>query len=48
MSRHPTYNTFSFITLLTLPVQTNQFLLRTFNFFDLSNFVDSVFFIINY
>ena len=43
-----TYDTFSFITLLTLPVQTNEVLLRTFNFFDFSYFVESLFFIINY
>ena len=46
-SWHRSYDTFSFISLLTLPVQTNQLLLRTFNSFDFCNFVESLFFVIN-
>ena len=42
----PYLDTFSFITLLTLPFQTNDVLLRTSNFFVFSYFVESLFFII--
>ena len=46
-SWHPTYNTLSSTTFLTIPVQRNV-LLRSFNFFEFSNFRQSPLFITNY
>ena len=46
-SWHPTENTLSSNTFLTLPVQTNV-LLRSLNFFEFSNFMESRLFITNY
>ena len=46
-SWRPTYNTLSCTTFLTMPVQRNVFL-RSFNFFEFSNFRQSPLFITNY
>ena len=43
-SWHLTYKTFSFITFLTLPIQTND-LLRSLNNFEIGNFMEGLFFI---